>query len=548
MATNDGYLGSPRLKRAGEQHDWTQDQVLEYAKCAQDPVYFIKNYVKIVNVDEGLVPFKMWPFQEEMVHTFHQNRFSISKMPRQVGKTTTTAGYMLWSVLFNEDYTVGILANKHALAKDILGRIQKSYEYLPKWLQQGIVSWNKSSIELENGSKIYAYATSAAGVRGGTYNLIFLDEFAFVPHGMAVEFFTSTYPVISSGRSTKVIIVSTPNGMNMFYKMWMDSIEGRSLYKPIEVHWSSVPGRDEKWKEETIRNTSEEQFRQEFETEFIGSSHTLISGTKLRQMGHMNAIQSMDGFDVFVQPIEGHVYSLTVDTSRGTGNDYSAFSVIDVTQVPYIQVAKYRDNKIDSMLFPSVIYSAAKKYNEGFVLVETNDIGQQVVDILHHDLEYENIFKLESHSIKGQSLAAGFKKSVSFGLRTTTAVKKIGCANLKTLVENDKLIIHDFDTISELTTFVQVKNSFEAEEGYNDDLAMTLVLFSWMVAQNLFKETTNTDIRQRLVEQIKDQNSMIDEDIAPVGFMDNGKEPDSYDDGEDLWNVVRDRGYISSSF
>lgn len=263
---DDGYMGNAHLKRAGTEIEFTQDQLIEIAKCMNDPVYFIKNYVKIVNVDRGLIPFEMWPFQEMMVETFHEERFSICKMPRQCGKTTTAAGYMLWAVLFQENYSIAILANKGILAQDILSRIQYAYEYLPVWLQQGIVTWNKRSLELENGSKIAAYATSASGVRGGSYNLIFLDEFAFVPQNMANEFFTSTYPVISSGKTTKVIIVSTPYGMNHFYKMWVDAEERRSDYKPVEVHWSMVPGRDEAWKQQTIRNTSEQQFQQEFES------------------------------------------------------------------------------------------------------------------------------------------------------------------------------------------------------------------------------------------------------------------------------------------
>jgi hypothetical protein len=344
MSINDGYLGNSSLKRAGEAISYTEEQALELARCIDDPVHFIKNYVKIVNVDRGLVPFEMWPFQEEMVHTFHENRFSIAKMPRQVGKTTTTAGYMLWCVLFQENYNIAILANKGSLARDILSRIQYSYEYLPKWLQQGIITWNKGNIELENGSKINAYATSAAGVRGGSYNLIFLDEFAFVPKNMADEFFTSTYPVISSGKTTKVIIVSTPYGLNHFYKMWTDAVEKRSLYKPVEVHWSMVPGRDAKWKEETIRNTSEEQFRQEFETEFIGSSATLISGSKLRSLAFNNPLSSRDGFDIYEEPLPNHFYIVNVDCSEGVLRDYSALSVIDVTTIPYKVVAKFRKN------------------------------------------------------------------------------------------------------------------------------------------------------------------------------------------------------------
>jgi hypothetical protein len=536
---DDGYLGNARLKRTGTELSYTEEQVIEIAKCAEDPVYFIKNYVKIVNVDRGLIPFDMWDFQEDMVRTFHNNRFTIAKMPRQVGKTTTTVGYMLWAAIFNEEYTVGILANKGQLARDILGRIQKAYEYLPSWLQQGIMTWNKGSLELENGSKIFAYATSAAGVRGGTYNLIFLDEFAFVPHNMAVEFFTSTYPVISSGQTSKVIIVSTPNGLNLFYKMWTDAIENRSTYKTVEVHWSQVPGRDAKWKEETIRNTSEEQFRQEFETEFIGSNATLISGSKLRSLAFHNPIHTEEGLDIYEQPIPNHLYIASVDCSEGVLLDYSAINILDVTQVPYRQVAKFRSNKIPLLFLPTIIYSLAKKYNEAFALIETNNIGQQVVDILHYDLEYENIYKTEQHHIKGQSISSGFKRSTSFGVKTTKSVKKIGCANLKTLIENDKLIINDFDTIAELNTFVRVRDSYSAEEGSNDDLAMGLVLFAWLTAQSFFKDSTNIDIRQFMLAE---QNLLGEEELAPVGIFDDGRKEEVTVDSGDVWS---ERGYLS---
>ena len=531
---DDGYLGNARLKRTGTELSYTEEQVIEIAKCAEDPVYFIKNYVKIVNVDRGLIPFDMWDFQEDMVRTFHNNRFTIAKMPRQVGKTTTTVGYMLWSAIFNDEYTIGILANKGQLARDILGRIQKAYEYLPSWLQQGIMTWNKGSLELENGSKIFAYATSAAGVRGGTYNLIFLDEFAFVPHNMAVEFFTSTYPVISSGQTSKVIIVSTPNGLNLFYKMWTDAIENRSTYKTVEVHWSQVPGRDAKWKEETIRNTSEEQFRQEFETEFIGSNATLISGSKLRSLAFHNPIYTEEGLDIYEQPIPGHLYIASVDCSEGVLLDYSAINILDVTQVPYRQVAKFRSNKIPLLFLPTIIYSLAKKYNEAFALIETNNIGQQVVDILHYDLEYENIYKTEQHHIKGQSISSGFKRSTSFGVKTTKSVKKIGCANLKTLIENDKLIISDFDTIAELNTFVRVRDSYAAEEGSNDDLAMGLVLFAWLTAQSFFKDSTNIDIRQFMLAE---QNLLGEEELVPVGIFDDGRKEEVTVAGDDIWST-----------
>ena len=541
---SDGYLGNDRLKRVGVELSYTEEQVAEIIKCTEDPVHFIKNYVKIVNVDHGLVPFDMWPFQEEMVNTFHNNRFCIAKMPRQVGKTTTTVGYMLWSVLFNPDYTVGILANKGSLAREILDRLTKAYEYLPLWLQQGVVVWNKGNIELENGSKIFAYATSAAGVRGGSYNLIFLDEFAFVPHNMAQDFFQSTYPVISSGQTTKVIIVSTPNGLNQFYKMWTDAIEGRSTYKPLEVHWSMVPGRDVKWKEETIRNTSEEQFRVEFETEFIGSSATLISGTKLRSLAFHNPISSDEGLDIYEQPIPGRLYIATVDCAEGVEADYSTINVVDVTETPYRQVAKYRNNKLPLLFFPTIIYSVAKKYNEAYALIETNNIGQQVVAILHDDLEYENIYKLEHHHIKGQSISAGFRRSTSFGIKTTKSVKKIGCANLKTLIENNKLIINDFDTIAEMNTFSRVRDTYAAEEGNNDDLVMGLVLFAWLTAQTFFKDSTSIDVRKLMLAE---QNMLVDEDLAPVGIIDDGKREEITIDREnnDIWT---ERGYTPSTF
>ena len=544
MDNIDGYLGNQRLKKVGVELSYTEEQVAEIIKCTEVTVHFIRNYVKIVNVDHGLVPFNMWPFQEEMVKTFHENRFCIAKMPRQVGKTTTTVGYMLWSVLFNPDYTVGILANKGSLAREILDRLTKAYEYLPLWLQQGVVVWNKGNIELENGSKIFAYATSADGVRGGSYNLIFLDEFAFVPHNMAQDFFQSTYPVISSGQTTKVIIVSTPNGLNQFYKMWTDSIEGRSTYKPLEVHWSQVPGRDEAWKNETIRNTSEEQFRVEFETEFIGSSATLISGTKLRSLAFHNPLSSDEGLDIYEQPIPGRLYICTVDCAEGVEADYSTINVVDVTQTPYRQVAKYRNNKLPLLFFPTIIYSVAKKYNEAYALIETNNIGQQVVDILHYDLEYENIYKLEHHHIKGQSISAGFRRSTSFGIKTTKSVKKIGCANLKTLIENDKLIINDFDTIAEMNTFSRVRDSYSAEEGNNDDLVMGLVLFAWLTAQTFFKDSTSIDVRKLMLAE---QNMLVDEDLAPVGIIDNGKQEEITIDREnnDIWT---ERGYTSSTF
>ena len=523
--SKETYLGNPQLKAAFVPVEFTEEQVKEYIKCKDNPTHFISNYVQIVDVDKGLVPFELRDYQKEMVETFGDQRFVICKMARQSGKSTTIIAYLLHYVLFNESTNVAVLANKKALAVELLGRLQLAYENLPKWLQQGVVTWNKGNLEIENGSKIIAAATSGSAIRGGSYNIIFLDEFAHVPSNISEQFFNSVYPTISSGETTKVLIVSTPNGMNMFYKMWVDAEEKRNSYSPIEVHWSQVPGRDEKWKQETIKNTSELQFQQEFECDFIGSANTLINGAKLRQIPFKTPIFSHEGLDVYQQPIEHHTYVVIVDTSRGQGLDYSAFSVIDVSQMPYRQVAKYRNNEISPMLYPNAIYAIAKKYNEAFVLVEVNDIGGQVADILYYDIEYENIMMTSMKGRAGQQIGGGFAKDSCLGIKTTKQVKRIGCATLKDMIEHDKLIIEDFDTISELTTFSSKGQSYEAEEGAHDDLVMTLVLFSWLVQQRYFKDLTNMDIREKLFSE---QMKMLEDELTPFGFINDGQEDNSF--------------------
>ena len=487
------------------------------------------------------MPFEMWDFQQDMLKTFHENRFSICKLPRQVGKTTTAVAFLLHYILFNENVNVAILANKSSTAREILGRLQLAFEYLPRFLQHGIREWNKGSIELANGSRALADSTSGSSVRGRSFNVIFLDEFAFVPNNIAEAFFMSTYPTISSGNSTKVIIVSTPNGLNLFYRMWMDAIEKRSLYIPIEIHWSMVPGRDEKWKEETIRNTSAEQFRQEFETEFIGSTNTLINPVKLRSLVFKTPIRSEGKLDIYEDPIPEHTYVMTVDVSEGQNLDYSTYSIIDVTQIPYRQVAKFKDNTIQPMLFPSILYSIGHRYNEAFILVEINTIGLQVSDILHYELAYENIIKIELKGRQGQQYTGGFKKRLAFGLKQSVQTKKIGCANLKTLVESDKLILNDADTIMELTTFSANKQSFAAEEGNNDDLAMTLVNFGWLTGQRYFKENIKNDIRKTLQAE---QLQITDADITPFAIDDGLNDDLDLSRERDLWVVDKQNRYI----
>ena len=539
------YLGNPNLKKANTQIEFTEEQILEFLKCKEDPVYFARNYIKIVSLDEGLVPFNMYPFQEKLIQNFHDNRFNICKMPRQTGKSTTCVSYLLHYAVFNDNVNVAILANKASTARDLLGRLQLAYENLPKWMQQGIISWNKGSLELENGSKISSNSTSSSAVRGGSYNVIFLDEFAFIPNHIADDFFASVYPTISSGQSTKVIIVSTPRGMNHFYRMWHDAERGKNEYIPTDVHWSEVPGRDEAWKEQTIANTSEQQFKVEFECEFLGSVNTLINPAKLRNLVYENPIQRNAGLDIYEKAKPEHNYMITVDVARGLGNDYSAFIVFDITQFPYKVVAKYRNNEIKPMLFPNVILDVAKGYNNAWLLIEVNDIGEQVANILHYDLEYENMLMAAMRGRAGQVVGHGFSgKKSQMGVRMTAAVKKLGCSNLKTFLEDDKLLTVDYDIISELTTFAQRHNSFEAEEGCNDDLAMCLVIFSWLVAQDYFKEMTSNDIRKRIYEEQKNQ---IEQDMAPFGFILDGLDESTFvDESGDRWHTDEygDRSYM----
>ena len=525
MTEHGTYLGNPQLKAAYVHQNWTEDEVSEFIKCQNEPLHFDNQYIKIVSVDEGLIDFNVRDYQTDMINRFHNERFVICKMARQSGKSTTILAYLLHYILFNENVSVAILANKKSTAMELLGRLQLAYEHMPKWLQQGILIWNKGNIELENGSKILASSTSGSAIRGGSFNIIFLDEFAFVPHNISEEFFSSVYPTISSGQTTKVFIVSTPNGMNMFYKLWTDAEEKQNDYSPISVHWSQVPDRDEEWKDKTIRNTSERQFQQEFECSFLGSSNTLISTEKLMAMPFKQPVFMHDGLNVYQEPILNHTYVMVCDVARGVGLDYSAFSVFDVTKQPYRQVAKYRKNDISPMLYPNIIYTTAQKYNEAFVLVEVNDIGQQVTDILYHDLEYENMMMVTMHGRNGQQIGGGFSKNVSMGIRTTKQVKRIGCATLKDLIERDNLIIDDFDTISELTTFIAKSTSWEADDGAHDDLVMTCVLFSWLVQQRYFRELTDQDIREKMfAEQMK----MIEEELVPFGFIEDANDPEEY--------------------
>jgi hypothetical protein len=532
------YLGNPNLKRINMQMNLTEEQVREYVKCAQDPTYFIENYVKIITLDKGFVQIELYPFQKEVVNDINTNRRVIVKAGRQVGKTTIIVGYILWYILFNQDKTVAILANKASTSREILSRIKVAYEALPMWIQQGVKTWNKGDIELENNCRVLANSTASSAIRGFSISLLYLDEFAFVPSNIAEEFFTSVYPTISSGQTSKILISSTPNGMNHFYKMWTEAVEGHNGFVHVEANWRQVPGRTQAWADEQRRVLGEQKFLQEMECEFMGSSGTLLSASALKSLAFVKPMHMTEsGIKIYQEPIPNHNYMLIADTSRGKGLDYSAYLVIDTTQIPYRVVCTYKDNNISPLVYPSVIKRIGDYYNSAYVLVEINDNGQQVVDSLFEDYDYENI--LSTVDLKGKtSVTWGYGNKSYRGIRTTKSVKRLGCSIMKNIIEGQKIIIQDFDLIAELSTFISKGTSFEAEEGSHDDLVMCLVLFCWMTNQQFFSELTNTDVKAKMhqeqMRQIEEEQlpnflaGHIDIDEGQKGFVENGV----------FWNIV----------
>jgi len=538
-----GYNGNTLLKRANQAIEWTPQLVQEYIKCSQDPVYFTETYMKIVNVDKGLIGFTLYDYQKEMLRSFAANRFNIITTARQAGKSTTTCAFILWYIIFHADKTVALLANKGDTAREILGRIQLAYQHLPVWLQQGIKEWNKGSMELENGSRVIASATSTDSIRGYSINLLFIDEAAFIENWD--DFFTSVYPTISSGSESKIILVSTPNGLNHFYSIWINAIEKRNQYQSIRVAWQDVPGRNDAWKQDTLAamNFDNEKFEQEYCCEFLGSSGTLIAGWKLKEMVHQTPAVNKEGLAQYAQPVKDHVYMMVCDVSRGKGLDYSAFQLMDVTVMPYQQVCVYRNNHIGPADYAEIIHRVAKAYNNASVLIEVNDIGEQVSHTLHYDLGYENVLFTENAGRSGKRVTSGFGGgSVDKGIRTTKIVKSIGCSILKLLVEQNQLVVNDFHTIHEFSTFSKKGNSFEAESGKHDDMVMPLVLFAWLSEQQYFKDYTNINTLLSMKEKSDED---MEQDMVPFGFFEDGREeydemiekfvPDSW-----MWNVRED--------
>lgn len=513
-----GFNGNPNLKPCKFNVEYTAEQIVEWQKCSEDPVYFIDNYCTIVTLDGGLQPFKLYDCQKKKVNFIHNNRKVLLMEGRQQGKTQTSAAYILWYTIFQEVKTVAILANKASAAREVMSRYQMMYEHLPIWLQQGIKTWNKGDIELENGSKIFTGATTTSGPRGRSINMLYIDEAAFIPTNIADQFFTSVYPTISAGQTTKILLSSTPKGYNHFWKFWNESEQEINDFKSLFIPYWEIPGRDETWALEQKKLLGELKYNQEVLCTFLGSSDTLINADGLRWMTPSRPIHSHEGLDTFERPTKNHVYVLIADVAKGVGGDYSAFSVIDITSVPYRQVAKYRDNNISPLLYPSVIYNVATKYNMAFVLIETN-VSEQVPHILYYELEYENLLFV-GRTVRGQHVSSGFTKgTTTLGVNTDKKVKRIGCANLKSLIEEKKLIVQDADTISEFSTFIQNKDSFAADEGYHDDLVMPLVLFAWFTSNPSFRDFSDINLRTEMYAKRMQQ---IEDEMMPIGFFDNG--------------------------
>lgn len=536
MSEESSYHGNINLKPIGHKHNFTFEQLAEIERCQEDPIYFIENYCMIVTLDYGLQLFKLYDCQKEKVKHILGNRKAILMEGRQQGKTITSAACILWYTLFQDSKTVAIMANKTAAAREVMARYQGMYENLPLWMQQGVKTWNKGDVELENGSKIFTAATTASGIRGKSVNWLYIDEAAIIPNTVAEQFFASVYPTISAGQTTKILLTSTPLGYNHFWKFWNEAEKGNNGFVPMFIPYHRIPGRDEAWAEEQLRLLGELKFNQEVLCEFLGSSNTLISAKTLGAMSSIDPIHTKDGLDIFEEPIDGHIYAMGVDTARGVGGDYSAFTVLDVTEAPYKLVAKYRDNKIAPMLFPNIVAKVGTDYNKAYIIVEINDIGQQVADILHMELEYDNILTTVKTALK-QYLSPGFGTKTQRGVRMTKQVKRQGCFALKSLLEEQKLLVFDAETISEFSTFIEKQGSWQADEGYFDDLVMSLVLLAWMTSNPYFKDMTNVDIRERMY---KDQMDSIEDELTPFGAINNGFQEDYFVSNGDLWKVTQD--------
>ena len=534
MSEETSYHGNPNLKSIGHKHDFTQEQIKEYLKCQSDPIYFIENYCHIVTLDNGLQLFKLYECQKKKVDIIINERKVILMEGRQQGKTVTAAACILHYTIFNADKTVAIMANKTASAREVLLRYQTMYENLPIWMQQGVKTWNKGDVELENNCRVFTAATTTSGIRGKSVNWLYIDEAAIIPNNVADEFFASVYPTISAGETTKILLTSTPLGYNHFWKFWNEAEKGTNGFVSHFIPYTDIPGRDEAWAEQQLKLLGELKFTQEVLCDFLGSSNTLINARTIATLSSKDPLYENpegNGVDIYEDPQEDHYYCITVDTARGIGGDYSAFVVFDITEMPYKVVAKYRNNKIAPMLYPNVIAKVGQDYNNAFVLIENNDIGGQVVEILHEEIEYDNIFSTVTEKSR-QYVSPGFGKSTRLGVNTSKQVKRQGCFNFKSLMEEKKLLVFDADIISEISTFVEKGNTYQADEGYNDDCVMCMVLFGWLSTMPFFKELVDVNTREGLYKQ---EMQSITQNLTPFVMRKSNEEPEAWVAGGDYW-------------
>ena len=534
MSEETSYHGNPNLKSIGHKHDFTQEQIKEYLKCQSDPIYFIENYCHIVTLDNGLQLFKLYDCQKKKVDIIVNERKVILMEGRQQGKTVTAAACILHYTIFNADKTVAIMANKTASAREVLLRYQTMYENLPIWMQQGVKTWNKGDVELENNCRVFTAATTTSGIRGKSVNWLYIDEAAIIPNNVADEFFASVYPTISAGETTKILLTSTPLGYNHFWKFWNEAEKGTNGFVSHFIPYTDIPGRDEAWAEQQLKLLGELKFTQEVLCDFLGSSNTLINARTIATLSSKDPLYENpegNGVDIYEDPQEDHYYCITVDTARGIGGDYSAFVVFDITEMPYKVVAKYRNNKIAPMLYPNVIAKVGQDYNNAFVLIENNDIGGQVVEILHEEIEYDNIFSTVTEKSR-QYVSPGFGKSTRLGVNTSKQVKRQGCFNFKSLMEEKKLLVFDADIISEISTFVEKGNTYQADEGYNDDCVMCMVLFGWLSTMPFFKELVDVNTREGLYKQ---EMQSITQNLTPFVMRKSNEEPEAWVAGGDYW-------------
>lgn len=541
------YHGNPNLKNIGYEHSFTKEQLQEYVKCQKDPIYFIENYVQIITLDRGLQPFKLYDCQKTKVDIILNNRKVILMEGRQQGKTVTAAACILHYTIFQSDKTVAIMGNKTASAREVLARYQTMYENLPIWMQQGVKTWNKGDVELENNCRIFTAATTTSGIRGKSVNWLYIDEAAIIPNNVADEFFASVYPTISAGETTKILLTSTPLGYNHFWKFWNEAEKKANGFVHHFIHYTEIPGRDEKWAEEQLKLLGELKYNQEVLCEFLGSSNTLINARTIATLSSKEPIfYNDDGLRIYEEPKEDHYYCITVDTARGIGGDYSAFVVLDITEMPYKVVATFRNNKIAPLLYPEVISKLGRDFNNAYVLCENNDIGGQIVEILHEEIEYENLFTTVTEKAR-QYVSPGFGRSSRLGVNTSKQVKRQGCFNFKSLMEEKKLLVFDAEIIHEISTFIEKGQGYQADEGYHDDLVMCMVLFGWLSTMPFFKELVDVNTREGLYNK---EMQSISQDLTPFVHVKSNDEPKGEVISGDYWitdenysNKVKELGY-----